>query len=385
MKRSILWLFALLALSLGAAAPLRAQSGGAQRPFLSGPIWVYNNWSSYDELSDDVALTEAAAMREVGQVLRLRRLGVHIDYYVMDAFWYDPNGGYRKWRSEGWPDGPERWLGTLERNGILPGLWFSTNTLAHLYAAPAWQSSLTTHRGAMALYTGGFLPDFMDVLQYWYDRGVRLFKFDFAELAAAAAGDETKFSPAEIRERNTLALRAALLDFRARNPDVVLVAFNGFDGDFDTTAAPMPFHDPVDPRWLDVFDSLYAGDPRASDVPDFSFWRAMDVYSDHTVRRFAANGVPLRRIDFDLVHGGRYRHQLPSQDQRLEGNAAFGNGARRLGQYRARQSRIAERRRRALVRARAKALRAAAAGRNDDDVRRRAGRGARLRLRLGSQ
>jgi len=297
MRRSLAGILIGLALLLCAAAPLRAQPSANHRPFLSGPIWVYNNWSSYDELSDDVPLTEAAAMHEFGQVLRLRRLGVHIDYYVMDAFWYDPDGGYRKWRSEGWPDGPEHWLGALEQNGVLPGLWFSTNSLAHLYPAPQWKNSLSKNGGAMALYTGGFLPDFMDVLQYWYNRGVRLFKFDFADLTAAAKGDETKFSPAEIREKNIVALRAALIDFRARNPDVVLVGFNGFGGDYDSTAGPLPFADPLDPRWFDVFDSVYAGDPRPSDVPEFDFWRSMDIYSDHAVRRFAANGIPLRRID----------------------------------------------------------------------------------------
>src|SRR6185437_7508258 len=65
----------------------------------------------------------------------------------------------------------------------------------------------------------------------------------------------------------------------------------------DYTVDPAPFRDPLDLRWLDAFDSVYAGDPRAADLPEFDFWRSMDVYSDHTVRRFAANGVPLRRID----------------------------------------------------------------------------------------
>lgn len=292
--------FAALALvsALALAAPsCEAQQNADRRPFLSGPIWVYNNWSSYDELSDDVPLTEAASMRELGNVLRLRRLGVHIDYYVMDAFWYDPNGGYRKWRQENWPDGPERWIETLQRDGIVPGLWFSTNTLVHLKPVPAWQDSLTSDGRAMALYKGGFLVDFMNVLQYWYNRGIRLFKFDFADLNAAAKSDEDLLSPDEIRRRNVEALRAALADFRKRNPDAVLVAFNGFGGNLDTTSGPAPFTDPVDPAWLDVFNSLYAGDPRASDMPEMDFWRSMDIYSDHMVRRFAANGIPLRRID----------------------------------------------------------------------------------------
>jgi len=284
--------WALLAASLAGA-----QDHAEYRPFLPGPIWVYNNWSAYDELSDNVPLTEAAAMRELHEVLRLRRLGVHIDYYVMDAFWYDPDGGYRKWRGEGWPVGPLRWIEALARNGILPGLWFSTNTLTHMNPPPQWRDSLTANGKGMALYKGGFLADFMDVLQYWYDRGVRLFKFDFADFSAAAAGDENALGPADIKARNVDALRNVLRRFRGRNPDAVLVAFNGFGGNFASTAAPIPFHNPLDLQWLDAFDTVYAGDPRASDVPEMDFWRSLDIYSDHSVRRFAENGVPLRRID----------------------------------------------------------------------------------------
>ena len=33
-------------------------------PALSAPISVYDNWSAYDELSDNVPLTETLAMRE---------------------------------------------------------------------------------------------------------------------------------------------------------------------------------------------------------------------------------------------------------------------------------------------------------------------------------
>jgi hypothetical protein len=53
----------------------------------------------------------------------------------------------------------------------------------------------------------------------------------------------------------------------------------------------------VDLRWLDAFDSLYCGDPRLADVPAMNFWRSMDIYTDHMVRYYEANGVPLERID----------------------------------------------------------------------------------------
>jgi hypothetical protein len=282
------WLIAGLLLLTTAVAAMASQPG------LGAPIWVYNNWSAYDELSDAAPLTEQLAMRELQEILRLRAAGVRLNYYVMDAFWFDPDGGYRTWRKETWPHGPDEWLAACQKNGIEPGLWFGTNGLVHLNPIPRWQDSLNAGKSAMALYKGGFLPDFMAVLQHWYDRGVRLFKLDFADFDAVPAADEGSLTPGEARRRNREALRRALLDFRAKNHGVVLTAFNGFVGDVASAKSPVPRSSL---RWLDVFDALYAGDPRPSSVPEMNFWRSVDIYSDRMVRRFEQAGVPLKRID----------------------------------------------------------------------------------------
>jgi hypothetical protein len=299
-RREALRFLALGALAAG-TRPARAAAGGlspaARPPSLREPIWVYDNWSSYDELSDTVKLTEALAMHQLDELVRIRTAGARIDYYLMDAFWFAPDGGYRVWREEEWPHGPERWLAALRAHGITPGLWFGGNTLTQLEPAPEWRSSLTRSGHYMAFYAGDFLSDFMDVLQHWYERGVRLFKIDFVELGAALDGDEMRLSPEEIRTRNADALRTALAEFRRRNADAILVGFNGFGGDLGSTAAPFPFENPVDPEWLDVFDALFPGDPRPADVPHMDFWRAMDIYTDHVVRRVEESGVPLGRID----------------------------------------------------------------------------------------
>ena len=266
-------------------------------PVLRDPVWVYNNWSSYDELSDNIPLTEELAMKELDEIVRLRKFGIHFGYYMMDAFWFAPDGGYRTWRKPNWPNGPEKWIAACQENGLLPGLWFGTNALVHINAAPNWKDSVGTSGWTMSLSEGGFLPDFMSVLQYWYDRGIRMFKFDFAYFDAATAETQKTTRPEEIQKKNETALREALAKFRAKNPDVMLVAFNGFGGDVESTAGLFPFHSPVDLRWLTVFDSLYSGDPRPSDVPEMSFWRSMDIYSDHTVRRYEQSGLPLERID----------------------------------------------------------------------------------------
>jgi len=266
-------------------------------PALQSPISVYNNWSSYDELSDNIPLTETLAMRELDELLRLKQAGVRFDYYMMDAFWFAPEGGYRTWRTPNWPNGPDAWIKKCQANGVRPGLWFSTNTLVKIQAAPAWKDSLNKDGGAMSFSEGGFLPDFMSALQYWYDHGIRMFKFDFVDLTAATPATAAKLSKAEIKERNATAFREALRAFRLKNPEAVLIAFNGFGGDLDNTFDRLPFHDPTDLRWLEVFQMEYTGDPRPSDVPEASFWRSMDIYSDHMVRRFEQLGFPLERID----------------------------------------------------------------------------------------
>ena len=266
-------------------------------PLLRDPIWVYNNWSSYDELSDRIPLTEELAMRELSQIVRLKQFGVHFDYYMMDAFWFDPDGAYRTWRKPNWPNGPNHWIAECQKNAILPGLWFSTNTLVKINTAAKWQDSLNKNKGSMSFYEGGFLPDFMSALQYWYDHGIRMFKFDFVDFAAAAPEAEKTQSSQEINSRNQNAFRDALKKFRQKNSDVVLEGFNGFGGDVESTDAPFPFTHPVDLRWLEVFDALYSGDPRPSDVPEMNFWRSTDIYSDHMVRRYEQSFLPLERTD----------------------------------------------------------------------------------------
>src|ERR1700704_4264204 len=105
--------FSLCLLAIPTGAQRRTSSGATTKwapmrlgePLLRDPIWVYNDWSAYDELSDNIPLTEALAMKELDQIVRLKKLGVHFDYYMMDAFWFAPDGGYRSWRAPNWPNG----------------------------------------------------------------------------------------------------------------------------------------------------------------------------------------------------------------------------------------------------------------------------------------
>ena len=154
-------------------------------PTISDPISVYDNWAAYDELSDNVPLTQSLAMGELDNVLRLRKSGVRFDYYVMDAFWFDPNGGYRTWKKPNWPDGPDLWIKTCQENGIQARSVVRDESLVQIKAAPNGAIRSTSKGTAMSMFEGGFLPDFMNTLQYWYDHGMRMFLFDFADMTAA--------------------------------------------------------------------------------------------------------------------------------------------------------------------------------------------------------
>lgn len=284
-------------------------------PLLRDPVWVYDIWSAYTDgfyneyfqLPDDTRLTEELAMLQLRELGRLQRSGVHFDYYMMNAFWFDADGGYRKWRRSDWPNGPDAWIDGCYSLGLKPGLWFGTNSLWKINPAPQWRDSLA-HRqeststdslslDAMSMYEGGFLADFINALQYWYDRGIRMFEFDVANFDAATPRALTIESPEDIRKKNKRALSKALKEFRRANPDVMLAAFNGFGGDMHSTASPFPFQNPLDLRSLEVFDSMYTGDTRVSDVPLINFWRSVDLFNDHMTRRFEQCGVPLERTD----------------------------------------------------------------------------------------
>src|SRR4051794_20227032 len=195
--------------------PAAKNGGGILSVGPRKPITIYNNWSAYDELSDNIPLTEDLAMKELNEIVRLKGSGVQFDYYVMDAFWFDKTGGFRVWHKKRWPNGPDRWLNTCKENSIKPGKWFSSNNLIYLDngtfldAIPEWQDFLTSHN-SLCLFRGGYLKHLSNTLQMWADKGVKVFKFDFADFGAATPDAEKIYLRSEIEERNKLAFIDAL-------------------------------------------------------------------------------------------------------------------------------------------------------------------------------
>ncbi len=268
----------------------------------SKPVSVYANWAAYDELSDNIRLTEEITIRQFYEMQRMREKGVRFDYYLIDAFWFSKEGGYRKWRKPDWPDhGPEKFLKLCAEHNVIPGIWVSTNFRVaaddywFLDVIPEWEDSLASHGRSFCLFHGGYLSHFMESLQMLVELGFKMIKFDFADFDAATPEIEKTHTAKEIRDNNVSAFISAMKIFRFRNPEVLFLAYNGFDGDYSNTATP--FRQTINMHWLEVFDSLYCGDPRLSDTPFSNFWRSKDHYTDHMVSQYELNGIPLKRID----------------------------------------------------------------------------------------
>ena len=266
------------------------------------PLGVYINWSSYDELSDNVKLDEALAMKQLSHLSRLKKAGARLDYYLMDMFWFEAPSCFREFRHESWPEGPGKWLEGCKKAGVKPGLWLSTNVFGwsdtnFIKPAGKWMDSLTSSGNRACLFSGGYLHDLLTAMQMWYDKGVRMFKFDFADFYAATPSLEKTMRKGEIFELNKKSWIAALKQFREKNREVVLLAYNGYGGEPYTSTTHPWEGKPIDPKWLEAFNSLYCGDPRIADIPVFNFWRGADMYSDFMVRQYEANGIDLKDID----------------------------------------------------------------------------------------
>ncbi len=271
---------------------------------LRHPLHIYINWSAYDELSDKVPLTEDLAMAQFEHLLRLRRQGVRLDAYLMDCFWYEPASAYRTFRRPHWRDDGERWLAACRQHVVLPGLWFACNTagaFAGLAPSPRWRGSIDpgcdARWASACLFEGPFLDDLMAAFHLWYERGVRVFKLDFLNLQAHLPHHRLTLLASEIRERNAGAFLSALHRFRIEHPEAVLIAYNGFEEDGIQGGTDFQPRKTLDHRWLEAVDAFYCGDPRPADVPAVNFWRSKDVYTDHMVRAYLAQGFRAQVID----------------------------------------------------------------------------------------
>lgn len=262
-------------------------------------ISIYGDWALHDEIGDKVELSEEMTQSALDRLeYWQKKHKVKFDYYLIDAFWYDPEGNYQQFKKSHWPDGFANVRRRMEALGITPGLWFDVNG----FASPRheqWKRSLSIDNRSYCLFDGpyaeGFEKALINACTSW---GIRLFKLDFVNFRAVTPRLANSLSEEEIYLKNAEVLKRILRGLRLRFPNIIILAYNGYElvpNYISNTSYPL--RRGIDPSWLEVFDYIYSGDPRPADVPFIDFRHSVDVYQDYMVRNLNFSGIPLTRID----------------------------------------------------------------------------------------
>ena len=258
---------------------------------------TFNDWAAHDELGTlaKPQLSEQLAKTLLDTLQDLKvKYGVQFDHYLMDAFWYDPKGSFLEFKKPNWPNGYEPVLQRILSVGMKPGLWFDLGaSTLDLKGTPNWSGPEKP-----CLADSAFLQMLGKAFEYHIrNHSLSLLKFDFANLLCSSAGDGRP--SIAVWERNADALRQLCDQARREKPDLVIRAYNLFS--VAELMSSTKYYDEtyaISPWWLFWFDSIYSGDPRASELPSVTSLRdSVNWYQDHVYRGYARSLLPLFMID----------------------------------------------------------------------------------------
>lgn len=259
---------------------------------------IYCDWAAHDELGTLVKpqLTEQLTNSLLDQLNSMKsKFGIQFDYYLMDAFWYDPKGAFLTFKKPNWPNGYDSAFHRMLDLGMKPGLWFDLGgSTLDLKDTPGWHGPEKPCLSDAA-FAGLFDNAFAFHIR---NHSLGMLKFDFANLLCSH--EEAPRPSLAILEKNADALLEITRKARELNPALVIRAYNGFslgesmmDG---TTYYDQAY--PISPWWLMWFDSVYSGDPRPSELPSVTSLRdSVNWYQDHVFRGYARSLMPLFTID----------------------------------------------------------------------------------------
>ncbi|MFW5815100.1 MAG: hypothetical protein ACOCWX_06585 [Spirochaetota bacterium] len=258
------------------------------------PHSVYSTWGLHDELGDQVRLTEALVGKALDDLDRWRARGVVQDFFHIDCFWFDPEGGYLRFHPETWPNGFEPTLKRILDAGMTPGLWYSTNGL-HMQTA-SWAESLAEGGRHYSLAEGPYADRFEEALLYaareWK---VRLYKFDFANFFTTAAG--SSLSPEENYRRSQTRFLQIVRRLKDEFPDAIVITHCGFWRRPFSIASGSPQRYGPDRSLFAGVDRVFSGDPHMFNPVTTSLTRNTDLYQDREVWKMLEEGYPLDRIE----------------------------------------------------------------------------------------
>ena len=264
-----------------------------------GPVCrpVYCDWAAHDELGTLLKpqLTEQLTNSLLDRLQTMKAgYGIQFDYYLMDAFWYDPKGAFLTFKKPNWSRGYGPALRRMLDLGMKPGLWFDLGgSTLDLKRTPSWHGPEKP-----CLSDSAFAQVFQNAFGlHIRDHSLGMLKFDFANLLCRHGSDEVP--SLAILEKNADSLLEICTKARELNPAMVIRAYNGFSlGEMMSSTKYYDQAYAISPWWVRWFDSVYSGDPRPSELPSVTSLRdSVNWYQDHVFRGYARSLMPLFTID----------------------------------------------------------------------------------------
>ena len=270
------------------------------------PLRIYCDWGLHDDLTPgDPTLDAEMTVKNIVRVAdHASCSGMHFDYYLMDAFWFERGKPYTHFDPKAFPQGMDGIAELLDKAGMTPGLWFDINGIHTRLAELPELAQYNTELGNGALC---FACDEVAELigagieKQIRELGVGLIKLDFGyfECKNPRHNHSTAFTESkEPAVRNFLRMLARL---RRVRPDLKVLCYNGWMTDLSWMNTPDADRRgyAVSPYWSQFVEYVYCGDPRPSPFPSEDAAESLVWYTDGMIKLFSDALMPLACIDDD--------------------------------------------------------------------------------------
>ena len=261
---------------------------------------IYCDWGLHDDMTEgDAILTAQLTLDNIERITKLsEKSGVKFDYYLMDAFWFEQNTPYDRFKKSTFPDGSSPIAEAIERAGMKYGLWFDINFIkAEMQGMEKYDTLL--HNGSLCfacdeiaeLMTKGIETQIREC-------GLKMLKLDFAyfECKNPAHGHSVELT--ESKEKAVKNFLRMMKKLKAIEPELKVLCYNGWTTSLDWIGSVRARNGyAISPYWSQYIDYLYCGDPRPSEIACGDLEKSLVWYTDAMIRNFADSAMPLDCID----------------------------------------------------------------------------------------
>ncbi|MBQ9710424.1 MAG: hypothetical protein IJV67_07370, partial [Clostridia bacterium] len=257
------------------------------------------DWAAHDDLSNGPILSDEFSLKNIEEVNDFsKRSSVHMDYYLMDAFWFEENKGYMNFKPSTFPEGSKNVVKKLDEYGMKYGLWFDINFIhAHMEGWEKYDSMINKGASCFALDEVANLMT-EAVAKHIVEDGVKLLKFDFAYFECKNPEHGHSIETTESKERSIVNFIKMVERLREIEPKLVILCYNGWTVSLDWIGCVCERAGyAISPYWCKYIDYLYCGDPRPSEIATKDMENSLVYYSDAMIRNFRDSFIPFKYID----------------------------------------------------------------------------------------